>query len=66
MGLLTSLSTAMSGLRTTQASIDLVATNVANANSVGYNRRVMSPIQQVATWELFCLSNSAATGAQTM
>jgi flagellar hook-associated protein 1 len=48
MGLLTSLSTAMSGLRTTQASIDLVATNVANANSVGYNRRVMSPIQQVA------------------
>ena len=36
MGLSASLSTALSGLRTTQAGLDLVANNVANASTPGY------------------------------
>ncbi|WP_020188056.1 flagellar hook-associated protein FlgK [Methylopila sp. 73B] len=36
MGLSASLSTALSGLKTTQAGLDLVANNVANASTAGY------------------------------
>jgi flagellar hook-associated protein 1 FlgK len=48
MGLMMALNAAMSGLRTTQDSINLVSQNVANANSAGYTRRTMQPVQQVA------------------
>ncbi len=47
MSLMSALNAAVSGLRTTQAGIDLVAQNVANAESVGYTRRVISPVQVV-------------------
>ena len=46
MGLMMALNAAVSGLRTTQDSMNITAQNVANANSVGYTRRTMSPIQQ--------------------
>lgn len=48
MGLMLALNAAMSGLRVTQAGIDLVSQNVANANAPGYSRRVMTSAQLVA------------------
>jgi flagellar hook-associated protein 1 len=48
MSLMSALSAAVSGLRTTQAGIDLVAQNIANADSVGYTRRRLAPVQSVA------------------
>src|SRR5688500_369705 len=45
MALATALNAAMSGLRTAQAGMDLVASNVANANSVGYSRRTLAPVE---------------------
>jgi flagellar hook-associated protein 1 len=47
MGLMMALNAAVSGLRTTQDSINLVSQNVANANAAGYTRRTSQPIQQV-------------------
>jgi flagellar hook-associated protein 1 FlgK len=47
MALATALNAAMSGLRTAQAGMDLVASNVANANSVGYSRRTLAPVEAV-------------------
>ena len=43
MGLSQALSTAMSGLRATQASISLVGSNVANAETPGYVRKTVNP-----------------------
>ncbi|HEV2560075.1 MAG TPA: flagellar hook-associated protein FlgK [Microvirga sp.] len=48
MGLMMALNAAVSGLRTTQAAMNITSQNVANANSAGYTRRVMQPIQQLA------------------
>ncbi|HEY8383120.1 MAG TPA: flagellar hook-associated protein FlgK [Microvirga sp.] len=48
MSLMSALNAAVSGLRTTQAGMNLVSQNVANANSVGYTRRTMYPVQQLA------------------
>ncbi len=48
MGLTAALNNATSGLRATQAGIELVSTNVANAGSVGYSRRTLSPVESVA------------------
>ena len=48
MGLLTALNTAASGLRSTQVGLDVVASNVANANSIGYSRRTVVAVQSVA------------------
>jgi flagellar hook-associated protein 1 len=45
MALATALNAAMSGLRTAQAGMDVVASNVANANSVGYSRRTLAPVE---------------------
>lgn len=42
MGLSQALSTAMSGLRATQASLSLVSSNVANAETPGYVRKTLS------------------------
>lgn len=47
MSLFSTLSIATQGLRATQAGINLVGQNVANAQSEGYTRRVLSPVQQV-------------------
>jgi flagellar hook-associated protein 1 FlgK len=48
MGLLTALNTAASGLRSTQVGLDVVAQNVANANSIGYSRRTVVAVQALA------------------
>src|SRR5919112_2074205 len=48
MGLMSALNAAVSGLRTTQASMNLVSQNVAKAHSVGYTRRISQPVQQTA------------------
>ena len=46
MSLTQALSTALSGLQVNQASISMVAANVANADTPGYTRKV---VNQVAT-----------------
>lgn len=48
MSLGSALNAAVSGLRATQAGINVVSQNVANAGSVGYNRRVTTPVQTLA------------------
>jgi flagellar hook-associated protein 1 FlgK len=48
MSLSSALSSAVSGLRTTQAGMDVVAQNVANANTIGYTRRTVAPVQALA------------------
>lgn len=45
MSLMSALNAAVSGLRTTQAGINLVSQNVANADSIGYTRKTLSPVQ---------------------
>lgn len=42
MGLTTALSSALSGLRATQQGINVVATNVANAETPGYTRKTLA------------------------
>ena len=44
MGLSQALSTAMSGLRATQASLSLVSSNVANAETPGYVRKTVNQV----------------------
>src|SRR3954463_15703691 len=48
MGLTQSLSTALSGLQVNQASISLVASNVANADTPGYVRKTLQQVAAVA------------------
>ncbi len=48
MGLTSVIGTAASGLRATQAGMDVVSQNVANAGSVGYTRRTLTSTQQVS------------------
>ena len=47
MGLVTALHIANTGLRATQAGIELVSQNVANADSLGYSRRAFSTVESV-------------------
>src|SRR5258708_30378177 len=44
MGLSQALSTAMSGLRATQASLSLVSSNVANAETPGYVKKTLNQV----------------------
>src|SRR3954451_7982552 len=44
MGLSQALSTAMSGLRATQASLSLVSSNVANAETPGYVKKTINQV----------------------
>ena len=44
MGLSQALSTAMSGLRATQASLALVSSNVANAETPGYTKKTVNQV----------------------
>ncbi|HEX8164298.1 MAG TPA: flagellar hook-associated protein FlgK [Beijerinckiaceae bacterium] len=48
MSLLSALNAATSGLRVTQAGIDVVSQNVANADTAGYSRRRLAQVQQIA------------------
>ena len=48
MGLSQALATAISGLRTTQAGMSLVAANVANAQTPGYVRKTISQVTTAA------------------
>lgn len=48
MGLSQALATAISGLRTTQAGMSLVAANVANAQTPGYVRKTLSQVTTAA------------------
>jgi flagellar hook-associated protein 1 FlgK len=45
MSLSQALSTALSGLRTTQAGLSLVSSNVANAETTGYIRKTLNQVQ---------------------
>ena len=47
MGISSAMSAALSGLRTTQAGMDVVAANVANAQTIGYSRRTLAPVQAI-------------------
>src|SRR6185312_888429 len=44
MGLTQALNTALLGLRVNQASLSLVAANVANADTPGYTRKTLQPV----------------------
>lgn len=48
MSLLSALNAATSGLRVTQAGIGVVSGNVANADTAGYSRRRLLPVQLLA------------------
>ncbi len=48
MGLSNVLSAANSGLRVTQSSLDIVARNIANADTPGYTRKTLGLAEQVA------------------
>jgi flagellar hook-associated protein 1 len=48
MSLLSALNAATSGLRVTQAGIGVVSQNVANADTAGYTRRRLLPVQLLA------------------
>ncbi len=48
MGLGNVLGSALSGLRTTQAGLDVVSRNVANSDSVGYVRRTVHSVEEEA------------------
>ena len=48
MSLSQALASAISGLRTTQAGLSLVAGNVANADTPGYVRKTASPVAVAA------------------
>jgi flagellar hook-associated protein 1 len=47
MGMTGAMNAALSGLRVTQAQMDVVSSNISNADSVGYTRRSTSIVQQV-------------------
>src|SRR5690606_9424787 len=48
MGLSQALATAISGLRTTQAGMSIVAANVANAQTPGYVRKTLTQVTTAA------------------
>ena len=53
MSLQSSLGTAVSGLRSSQLGIDLVARNIANADTDGYTRKVQRPVTQYSGGQAF-------------
>src|SRR3954452_23570293 len=57
MSLMSALSAAASGLRATQDGINLVAQNVANADTAGYTRRRTNPVEAA--------SNDSLSGVRT-
>ncbi len=44
-GLSAALNNSLSGLRVTQSQVEVVSNNIANADSVGYTRRRLNPVQ---------------------
>ena len=63
MGLSQALSTAMSGLRATQASLALVSSNVANAETPGYVKKTLNQVAGT-TGDSVPASSSTASTAQ--
>jgi flagellar hook-associated protein 1 FlgK len=61
MGMTSALNTALSGLRVTQSQMDVVSSNIANADSVGYTRRRAEIVQLVSGERT---SGVIATGVQ--
>ncbi len=57
MGVMQALQSALSGLRATQAGVDITSQNIANADSVGYTRRTLPLSQEV--------SGNTTTGVRT-
>ncbi|MCU0817704.1 MAG: flagellar hook-associated protein FlgK [Beijerinckiaceae bacterium] len=49
MGLLSALSNAVSGLTVNQSQMEIISRNVANKNTVGYNRRILRTQETSAT-----------------
>jgi flagellar hook-associated protein 1 len=47
MGLMGALNSSLSGLRVTQAQMEVVSSNIANIDSIGYSRRKLGVLQQV-------------------
>lgn len=47
MALIPGLSTAMSGMKTAQAQLEIIGRNVANVDTVGYTRKTASQVNQV-------------------
>jgi len=60
MGLFSSINVALSGIRTSQASIDLVSRNVANANTPGYTKKVLPQENLVANGEGYGVRSQGA------
>ncbi len=52
MSLQGALGTAVSGLRSTQVGIDLVARNIANADTAGYTAKLQRPVSQYTTGQV--------------
>jgi len=48
MGLSAALNSSLSGLRVTQAQMEVVSANIANVDSVGYSRRKLNIVQQMS------------------
>ena len=48
MAVSSALSTALSGIRTTQQQLGVTSANIANAKSAGYSRQTMSSSAQVS------------------
>lgn len=63
MSLMSAMNNAVSGLRVTQAGIEVVSSNIANAGSIGYTRRTQSTVEQVAGGQS---SGVRATGVQRL
>jgi len=57
MGLSAALNSSLAGLRVTQSQMEVVSTNIANVDSVGYSRRKLNIVQQ--------LSGSNTTGVRS-
>jgi flagellar hook-associated protein 1 FlgK len=57
MGLSAALNSSLAGLRVTQSQMEVVSTNIANVDSVGYSRRKLNIVQQ--------LSGSSTTGVRS-
>jgi flagellar hook-associated protein 1 len=61
MGMTGAMNAALSGLRVTQAQMEVVSSNISNADSIGYSRRSTNIVQQVTGNRT---SGAVATGVQ--
>ena len=66
MGLDLSLRTAMSGLRTVQKGLDTVSSNIANADTPGYTRKVLTQSTVVTRRARASVSRPAISSARSI